>query len=159
MGSKPVSISKRVSKFLDKNPKFKLGDVQDEYESKDSEAVRSAFRRWHKKHSPPKTSKRPDHISKNGQTSDQDTTDGKQRKPSVSLSKIDEVAVEKYLCALYNLSDPKENIARLIVNWIERKGRIKVETAEKSESEEQDFMETIKRAESYVNSITEEVSP
>jgi hypothetical protein len=77
------------------------------------------------------------------------------------LSKIDEVAVEKYLCALYDLNDPKENIARIIVDWINKKGRMKIEKPKEDKTKEEsdnDFKMIMDGSKSYISGIKQQGS-
>ena len=65
MGSKRVKYSTQIYAFLDDNPKFKLKALQDEFKHFNPETVNTNFKRWHKKRTSPKKSKRSGSISKN----------------------------------------------------------------------------------------------
>ena len=152
MGTNSDSLASRIKQYTGKHPNCKKQDLYDEFPDAKQDTIDRTLRRQNQPISKQSKSKKKDTGTSNGQSGSNSTI------TPTNLSKIDEVAVEQYLCALYDISDPKENIARLIVNWIDRKGAIKQEQSVKNEFEENDFMETVKRAKSYIPNIEKEVS-
>lgn len=149
--------SVQVYEFLDDHPKYKRGQLYDHFKHINKKTVSSNFDRWHARRKTAQTTKRPPIISPNSEDNeDKKEGAGKQRNTPTNLTKIDDSVVETYLCSLIDFDDPKENIARLIVSWIDRKGRIKVEKPQEDKSEkvlDKEFERIMDAAKNYTRDI------